>query len=38
MYPEKGENNLNGWDNVLDLDDSGIDSSRIPKNQLWTAF
>jgi len=38
MFPERGEENLDGWDTVLNLNDEGIDGSRTMENQLWTAF
>jgi len=38
LYPERGENNLEGWTEILEVDKNGVDPTRTPENQLWTAF
>jgi hypothetical protein len=32
MYPERGENNLDGWDEVVETDENGQDVTRNPEN------
>jgi hypothetical protein len=30
IYPERGENNLNGWSEIRQLNEEGVDPSRLP--------
>ena len=38
FYPERGDLNLDGWSEILEIDENGRDPSRTPENQSWTAF
>jgi hypothetical protein len=37
LYPTRGEKNLNGWDEIVNIEDE-VDENRTPENQEWSAF